>query len=596
MKSIFALLVGIDKYPAPTPKLDGTLKDIGKVKTFLETNFNDRPLHIKTLTEGDATRKNFIDAFRNHLGQAKENDVIWFHFSGHGSRQLSSPEFQKINSGKKDETLVLFDSRPNGNDLADKELAVLIAEVSKNNPHIVITLDCCHSGSGTRSATVESSKFKKRLSNERSEIRPLDSYLEGYYTKHGLKIPQSSHIVYAACNRFQSAKESFEGGGIFTQNLIEVLTKNKNISYNDLLVRMREGVVNMKWEQDPQIESYGDTSINGLFLDGRELSKNELFGLSHSEDGWNIDAGEILGLAEGTNVAILPEGANEILFVTQIDKSSGQKSFIKSNEKLQNNLRYWVKPLEVKDFSLQVALKVSDDVKKIVQEVITNYPAIQLVITPTGNEQYTLQSNGTKTELFDKERNQVILFVTDNTFIPHLFVQLNQIAKWHRIFNLQNSKSKINNTTTSKIELEITNEPSLKFLPGNIDLKYQGQPFLYKLWIQNTFTQNLNYALFYLSDNYGIKIIKNDPLEKSETPTLFLGGTDEHCFLLPDGQMKSIDTFFLIVSTERTDDFRLDEEDLVFGEIKKSDRLIPGLTKKIKGDWYTQRFTVKLTR
>ncbi len=35
------------------------------------------------------------------------------------------------------------------------ELAVLIADVAKNNPHMTIILDYCHSGSGTKNPLQE---------------------------------------------------------------------------------------------------------------------------------------------------------------------------------------------------------------------------------------------------------------------------------------------------------------------------------------------------------------------------------------------------------------------------------------------------------
>ncbi|MEO5583718.1 MAG: caspase family protein, partial [Saprospiraceae bacterium] len=144
MKTIYALLVGVDNYPPPTPKLGGAKNDINKIKSYLEKNFNDRPLHIKTLLDQEVTYDNFIDSFRTHLGQAGSEDVVWFHYSGHGSRQFSAPEFVELNSGGRDETMVLYDSRPSGQDLADKEMAVLLSELSEKDPHIMVTLDCCH--------------------------------------------------------------------------------------------------------------------------------------------------------------------------------------------------------------------------------------------------------------------------------------------------------------------------------------------------------------------------------------------------------------------------------------------------------------------
>ena len=99
MKPIYALLIGIDNYPAPTPKLSGTKNDVTKIKTYLEKNFSDRPLHIKTLLDQEATYDNVVGGFRTHLGHSGRNDEVWFHYSGHGSRQFSALEFVDLNSG-----------------------------------------------------------------------------------------------------------------------------------------------------------------------------------------------------------------------------------------------------------------------------------------------------------------------------------------------------------------------------------------------------------------------------------------------------------------------------------------------------------------
>ncbi len=82
---------------------------------------------------------------------AGREDVAFFDYAGYGSCRspksfgLQNPEPTQC------ETLVCYDSRsPSGWDLADKELAKLIAEVAQKDPHITIIMDCCHSSSGTR--------------------------------------------------------------------------------------------------------------------------------------------------------------------------------------------------------------------------------------------------------------------------------------------------------------------------------------------------------------------------------------------------------------------------------------------------------------
>ena len=596
MKTIYALLVGIDNYPPPVPKLGGAVKDVKKIKDYLEKNFGDRPLHIQTLLEKEATRENFLNGFKNHLGQAKENDVIWFHYSGHGSRQTSAPEFFEVNSGKKDETLVLYDSRPDGNDFADKELAVLLAELSETKAHILVSLDSCHSGAGTRSAT----DFVKRLSTERPDKRTLESYMNGYYKEKGLTVPDGKYIFLAACNRFQSAKESFDGGGLFTQNLIDTLNQSgKEISYADLMVNLRQGVVSMKWDQDPQLELSGETDSYTRFLDGSVVDTIPKYPVTFSEeDGWVIEGGQILGISDNVKIALYKESdMNTSVVITTISKSRAQNASIESNDRLEKKEKYYARLLSAPDIPFSYGLKVDSTFHTAFIEEAKFFPLIKFNTVPTGDEPYTISHTDENFEVFDRSRNEVILKATKNhpNAIPELVIHLNQIATWTRLFNLQNNKTNLSPSVVN-IELEIEGK---KYSPGIIDLKNNGNQQRFKLWAQNKFTQPLNFALLYLSEQFGVVPLKNEPLEVSDTNSvLFWGGTEKDYFTLPEGMASSTDTFLFIISTERTDDFRLQLKDMEFGKIELSQRLVPGLSRptKVKGEWFTNRFVVKLTR
>ena len=126
-RTIYALLIAIDDYPSPIPKLRGCVNDIEAFASYLsERVAGDKgvAIKLKTLKNGEATRQAVVDAFSDHLGKAKKGDVALFYYSGHGSREQAPEEFWKLEPDHLDETLVLFDSRNKGSwDLADKEIA-----------------------------------------------------------------------------------------------------------------------------------------------------------------------------------------------------------------------------------------------------------------------------------------------------------------------------------------------------------------------------------------------------------------------------------------------------------------------------------------
>uniref|UniRef100_UPI0035CA1F04 caspase family protein n=1 Tax=uncultured Nostoc sp. TaxID=340711 RepID=UPI0035CA1F04 len=138
-RKLYALLVGIDNYPNPNHRLQGCVNDITAIEEYLNERFDKQEyqLYLQTLKDEQATREGVIDGFRNHLRQAGENDVVLFYYSGHGSQELAPKEFWHIEPDHQDETLVCYDSRTEkGWDLADKELALLIAEVAEKKPHL----------------------------------------------------------------------------------------------------------------------------------------------------------------------------------------------------------------------------------------------------------------------------------------------------------------------------------------------------------------------------------------------------------------------------------------------------------------------------
>ena len=86
-----ALLVGVNQYNQ-SPALAGCLTDVELQRELLIHRFGFQPSDILPLTEEQATRQVIETAFTEHLvKQARPGDVVFFHFSGYGSRvQLAS--------------------------------------------------------------------------------------------------------------------------------------------------------------------------------------------------------------------------------------------------------------------------------------------------------------------------------------------------------------------------------------------------------------------------------------------------------------------------------------------------------------------------
>jgi pimeloyl-ACP methyl ester carboxylesterase len=320
MSCLYALLVGINEYPEPIPRLQGCINDVDAITAYLEarTSQVDIELCLQILTDQQATRASLIQSFQQHLAQATQDDFVLFAFSGHGSQEEAPEEFWSIEPDRLNETLVCWDSRLQDSwDLADKELAKLIAEVAEKGPKITVILDCCHSGSGSRPLNTRYVEPDRRR-------RPIESYLGMAETATRSTpvplqtAPQGRHVLLAACRDLETAKENFaKKRGAFSYSLLETLSQAAgNLTYREVFKRTHALITAQVPNQTPQLEATHGDDLNLPFLGIGAASSDQrrqaYFTVSYTKDyGWVIDAGELHGIPsptppETTQLALFP--------------------------------------------------------------------------------------------------------------------------------------------------------------------------------------------------------------------------------------------------------------------------------------------------
>lgn len=313
-RTLYGLLVAIDQYLPPVPALSGCGNDIDAIREFLEQFGADGgfTLDLEVLKDAGATRGAVVDGFRRHLSKAGPEDVALFYYSGHGSQEEAPPEFWHLEPDRLNETLVCHDSRgPGGWDLADKELAVLIAQVARRDPHILCILDCCHSGSGTRAALEEGTAVRRAPTDRRH--RPMETFLDGALAaavgrrddaprgNWGVT-PTGRHLLMAACRPDETAKEirlSGKAHGAFTTALLAALRLTQgSTTYRDLLKRAEAQVRLRVSQQIPQLEASNASDLHRSFLGGAVGRQRAHFTLRRDKQlGWVIDGGAVHGIA-----------------------------------------------------------------------------------------------------------------------------------------------------------------------------------------------------------------------------------------------------------------------------------------------------------
>ena len=210
-----ALLIGIGKYEV-LPRLPGTKNDIDLVRQVLLTRYGFSESNVKEVRDEDATRANVVASLKKIVQEAGPNDVVYIHYSGHGSQvaDLNGDE----PDDQLDETIVPQDGRTEGvPDITDDELETILSQFKTSQ--VVVVLDSCHSGTATRGLEV------------RARSVPADNRVALYKTS-GVRtraiVPFNKH-AYVLFSGAASHEEALDGPvdgryhGFFTHSLFKSL-------------------------------------------------------------------------------------------------------------------------------------------------------------------------------------------------------------------------------------------------------------------------------------------------------------------------------------------------------------------------------------
>lgn len=152
MPAKHALIIGVDRYPLLDAQyqLAGCVSDARLMRQILLERFGFVDADLHSLHDAEASREAILAAMQRLADSVERDDVVFFHFSGHGSRRTSaSPD----EASGKDSTIMPSDSgrRPHPNrDIVDDEINEWLMRLSARTRAISLLFDCCHSGTITR--------------------------------------------------------------------------------------------------------------------------------------------------------------------------------------------------------------------------------------------------------------------------------------------------------------------------------------------------------------------------------------------------------------------------------------------------------------
>ena len=634
MSKLYALLVGINDYPEPTRKLGGCLNDLGNAHDYLTTAFPEAAVVV--LKDGEATRANVIEQFRKHLGQAGSDDVAMFQYCGHGAPTSAAPEFHAFDLGNRDQGLVLFDSRVSDDtfDLADKELALLVAELAAKDPHIAMIFDCCHSGSGTR-AIDQGPQVGVRTTSGRFPPRPLETYLEGQYAamvKAGkpLAVPLGRHMLIAACDRAQTAKESGDTlKGYFTTAFYDVLRKSgDDISYADLFVRSRAAVRQAVRDtgvsdQEPQFEPTAGFDAYSGFLGRAAKAARKTYSVARGDAGWRVECGAIQGLPTDPAVPITltlhPEGdLASVAGTARATRVGAMTSEIALDFDANPIARFAAEISSMPQAPMLVAFEGDATARATVDAALASDDTVNVALVARGaDDGFVIAVEGGALTLRQVDTGRMIKSVTIGSggggggggdWAGPMVAALGHVAQWRRSLALANPHPRLNPDQVEFVFAEQRPDGVEQVHPGpdlTIELAKVGETWPRRtgqLRLRNRTGQLLHYAVLVFSPDYGVMVAANDQLVSSEDYQTILfpsqaGTPDPDVYFSIDRGNEALEQLKVIFSTERIDDFLLALEPLTdtrgFGSASDPDK---DAAKPIGNDWLTKDLRVKIVR
>lgn len=229
-----ALLVGIN-YIGTQNELFGCINDVTSMKERItQAGFSDIRV-VTDLTPKKPTRATILEEFKLLLSTSKQDDLLFFSYSGHGSYTLDR---NRDETDGRDEMIVSCDLQG----IVDDELKALIQTHLKPGATLFAMFDSCFSGS------VLDLKYQY-----------LDSLNYDNYTENDKQLETQGNVfMISGCTDNQTSVDAFINNracGAMTWSLLEAAKEKTSCTWRELIKSMRDKLKTSKFEQIPQFSS-----------------------------------------------------------------------------------------------------------------------------------------------------------------------------------------------------------------------------------------------------------------------------------------------------------------------------------------------------
>ena len=319
-----ALLLGINDYKSrDISDLRGCVNDVENIEQMLVDTFGFRGRDIRTRVDSEVVLSRIEKDWQWLVKDANDGDQLVFHFSGHGSQVLNEGDDEEEDN--LDEILCFYDMDFDDPDtyLIDDQIHEWTQELP-NGVKMTFLLDCCHSGTGTRSMNArnksarglprvikadtdnrkEHTDVKRAMRSLRARTRSTDRYekpenadivIARYIippydaqavsdlqttasTSRSIDEP-TNHVRFSGCKDRQTSADAYIDGsfqGAFSAYLRKTIeNEGHEISHSDLISGIHDELKTAGFRQTPQMnpKTLGTMVFDGLESGSRKNSE-----------------------------------------------------------------------------------------------------------------------------------------------------------------------------------------------------------------------------------------------------------------------------------------------------------------------------------
>jgi hypothetical protein len=311
-----ALIIAIGDYPSNSgwSKISSA-NDVPLVKGAYEkqgfTNF------IIKLDQ-EATLKGINDAFAELGKEVKPGDIVAVHISSHGQQIYDNGNKDELDGY--DEAIVTYGAKAEFSDkytgelhLRDEDFGELIDNIRSiigPKGDMIVTIDACHSGTGTRGVEVPRGGKKplapyhyKPTTTDKEEIGMFE---KNYPFSRGVEESKLSPMVVISAARADELNYEYNGTGSLSLALARSMDHlDQSFSYRTLFSKILKEMSVIAPRQSPALE--GD--VDRILFAGQVVQQEAYYKVTElNYDVVKIDGGSFTGINDGSTFKLYPAG------------------------------------------------------------------------------------------------------------------------------------------------------------------------------------------------------------------------------------------------------------------------------------------------